>query len=121
VPLPQLLAPPGLPMMTWPVRCQGQVTYCGINADGAAIARPGSKRHAEGMNWACTDQLSNLDPTYIAPNCHGEDLSPCRRSCCPAIPRALATRAQTGPMNQTCAPYQAVRLALNRATTVAFV
>ena len=22
------------------------------------------------MNWACEDQLSNLDPTYIAPNCH---------------------------------------------------
>lgn len=53
---------------------QGQVTYCGINADGGAIARPGSKRYAEGMNWACQDQLSNLDPTYIAPNCHGDDL-----------------------------------------------
>ena len=49
-----------------------QVTYCGINADGAAIARPGSKMYSDGMNWACKDQLSNLDPTYIAPNCYGD-------------------------------------------------
>jgi len=49
-----------------------QVTYCGINADGAAIARPGSKMFSDGMNWACTDQLSNLDPTHIAPNCYGD-------------------------------------------------
>ena len=52
------------------VRCfEGEVTYCGINADGGAIPAKGKKYYAEGMNWACSDQLSNLDPTNIAPNC----------------------------------------------------
>ena len=55
------------------IKCfEGDVTYCGINADGGAVAPPGSKRFVEGMNWACEDKLSNLDPTYIAPNCHGD-------------------------------------------------
>ena len=52
------------------VKCfEGEVTYCGINADGGAIPAKGKKYYAEGMNWACSDQLSNLDPTNIAPNC----------------------------------------------------
>ena len=55
------------------IKCfEGDVTYCGINADGGAVAPPESKRFVEGMNWACEDKLSNLDPTYIAPNCHGD-------------------------------------------------
>lgn len=55
------------------IKCfEGDVTYCGINADGGAKAPPGSKRFVEGINWACEDQLSNLDPTYIAPNCYGD-------------------------------------------------
>ena len=67
------------------VKCfEGEVTYCGINADGGALAPPDSKRFVEGMNWACEDQLSNLDPTYIAPNCHGD--------CATACPRAPAMR-----------------------------
>jgi len=48
---------------------EGQVTYCGINADGGAVAPPGKNYYVEGQNWACTDPGSNMDPTFIAPNC----------------------------------------------------
>ena len=68
---------------------QGQVTYCGINADGGAISRPGSKKYAGGMNWACQDQLSNLDPTYIAPNCHGDAVVKATSEIAHAAPCAL--------------------------------
>lgn len=52
------------------IRCyEGNVTYCGVNADGGGRGSPNSNYYVSGMNWACTDQLSDLDPTTIAPNC----------------------------------------------------
>ena len=72
---------------------EGKVTYCGINADGGALAPPNSKRFVEGMNWACEDQLSNLDPTYIAPYCHGDCATACPRA--PAMRRADPRSAGT--------------------------
>eukprot|EP00282_Hemiselmis_andersenii_P029824 CAMPEP_0169451566 /NCGR_PEP_ID=MMETSP1042-20121227/13766_1 /TAXON_ID=464988 /ORGANISM="Hemiselmis andersenii, Strain CCMP1180" /LENGTH=393 /DNA_ID=CAMNT_0009563487 /DNA_START=55 /DNA_END=1232 /DNA_ORIENTATION=+ len=57
-----------------PIRCfEGNVTYCGINADGGALAAGGSNYYVQGTNWACQDQQSDLDPTTIAPNCWDQE------------------------------------------------
>jgi len=59
---------------TGAVKCfEGSVTYCGINADGGAIAPAGKQKYVQGMNWACLDQQSNMDPTFIAPNCWDQE------------------------------------------------
>jgi len=52
---------------------EGGVTYCGINADGGALPERGGKYYVQGMNWACQDQQSNMDPTFIAPNCWDQE------------------------------------------------
>jgi len=56
------------------IKCfEGKVTYCGINADGGALPSKGGMYYVQGMNWACQDQQSNMDPTFIAPNCSDQE------------------------------------------------
>jgi hypothetical protein len=55
------------------IRCfEGNVTYCGINADGGGRGKS-PNQYVDGTNWACQDQLSDLDPTTIAPNCWDQE------------------------------------------------
>ncbi len=56
------------------IKCfEGEVTYCGINADTALNRGWPGKHYSDEPNWACKDRLSNLDPTNIAPRCFDED------------------------------------------------